>query len=71
MLVILWALKKSEYELKGRRLRLKTNHKAPLEIRNNNLYNNYIINRYIEARQELDFESVYIEGKNGNGGLFE
>ncbi|KRH92804.1 LTR retrotransposon [Pseudoloma neurophilia] len=63
MLAIYWALKKFEYELRGRKFKLETDHKALIEIRKEPQFNNNRINRWIELIQEFDFEIVYVKGE--------
>lgn len=48
MYAIFWAVKKLEYELGGRRFKIKTDHKSLSEIRNKPDFNNATINRWIE-----------------------
>ena len=64
MLAVIWAIKKFEYELRGRRFILETDHKALMEIRQKAVFNNNRINRWIEKIQEFDFEVNYIKGKD-------
>ncbi|KRH92398.1 putative LTR retrotransposon [Pseudoloma neurophilia] len=63
MLAIYWGLKRFEYELRGRKFKLETDHKALLEIRKKPQFNNNRINRWIELIQEFDFSVVYVEGE--------
>ncbi|KRH93669.1 krab-a domain-containing protein [Pseudoloma neurophilia] len=63
MLAIYWALKKFEYELRGRKFKLETDHKALIEIHKKPQFNNNRINRWIELIQEFDFEIVHIKGE--------
>lgn len=63
-------IKKFEFELRDRRLRLEMNHKVLFKMSSTHLYNNRI-NGWIDFKQRLDTKIVYIEGKNGKGGLFE
>lgn len=60
---IFWAVKKFEYELKGRKFKIETDHKSLSEIRNKPDFNNARINRWVEKIQEFDFEIKYIPGE--------
>lgn len=57
-------VKKFEYELKGRKIEIMTDHKALEEIRNKPSFNNNRINRMIEKIQEFDFTIQYVKGEN-------
>lgn len=59
MLGIYWGIKKFEYELRGRRFKLITDHKALENIRTKPNFSNNRINRWIELIQEFDFEIEY------------
>jgi hypothetical protein len=61
MYAVFWGIKKFEYELRGRRFRVETDHKALIEIRNKPAFNNNRINRWIEKIQEFDFSIEYRE----------
>ncbi|KRH93739.1 krab-a domain-containing protein, partial [Pseudoloma neurophilia] len=63
MLDIYFGLKRFEYELRGRKFKLETDHKALLEIRKKPQFNNNRINRWIKLIQEFDFSVVYVEGE--------
>lgn len=63
MFFIFNALKKYEYELRGRWLKLESDYKTVVEIRIKPPFNNNRINRLIEFIKEFDFEIVYIEGE--------
>ncbi|KRH94493.1 krab-a domain-containing protein [Pseudoloma neurophilia] len=62
MFAIYWALKNFEYELRGCKFKLETDHKALIEMRKRPQFNNNRINRGIELIQEFDFEIVYVKG---------
>lgn len=64
MLAIFWGVKKFEYELRGRRFKLVTDHKALENIRSNPNFNNNRINRWVEKIQEFDFEIEYQKPEN-------
>ena len=64
MLAVFWGVKKFEYELKGRRFEIMTDHKALEEIRSKPCFNNNRINRWIEKIQEFDFRIEYVKGEN-------
>ena len=59
MYAVFWAVKKFEYELRGRKFRIETDHKALIEIRNKPDFKNNRINRWIEKIQEFDFTIEY------------
>lgn len=59
MYAVFWGIKKFEYELRGRKFRIKTDHKALAEIRNKPDFKNARINRWVEKIQEFDFEIEY------------
>lgn len=63
MFAVFWAIKKFEYELRGRRFKLITDHKALEEIRRKPSFNNDRINRWIEKIQEFDFVVEYNRGE--------
>ena len=52
--------KKIEYELRGRRFKIETDHKALAEIRNKPDFNNARVNRWAEKIQESGFEVSYM-----------
>lgn len=62
MYAVFWGVKKFEYELRGRKFKIETDHKALAEIRKKSDFNNARINRWIEKIQEFDFEIRYIPG---------
>lgn len=64
MLAIFWGVKKFEYDLRGRRFKLITDHKALEQIRNKPDYANNRINRWIERIQEFDFSVEYQSPEN-------
>jgi len=64
MYAVFWAIKKLEYELRGRKFTLVTDHKALTEIRKKDYFNNNRVNRWIELIQEFDFEVKYEKGEN-------
>ncbi|WUR04686.1 endonuclease [Vairimorpha necatrix] len=55
MYAVFWGIKKFEYELRGRKFKIETDHKALSEIRNKANFNNDRINRWIEKIQDFDF----------------
>lgn len=59
MLAVYWGIKKFEYELRGRKFLLITDHKALEYIREKPNYENNRINRWIEKIQEFDFNVEY------------
>ena len=59
MLAIYWGIRKFEYELRGRRFKLVTDHKALENIRTKPNFNNNRINRWVEQIQEFDFTIEY------------
>lgn len=63
MLAIKWGIRKFEYELRGRKFTLETDHKALEEIRNKPNFDNNRINRWIEQIQEFDFDVRYVKGE--------
>ncbi|KAI5151978.1 hypothetical protein ENBRE01_2475 [Enteropsectra breve] len=63
MYAVFWGIKKFEYELRGRRFKLITDHKALEEIRRKAEFNNSRVNRWIEIIQEFDFEVHYNKGE--------
>ncbi|KAF9752783.1 Transposon Tf2-6 polyprotein, partial [Nosema granulosis] len=63
MLAVVWGIEKFEYELRGRRFELMTDHKALEEIRNKPYFNNNRVNRWIERIQEYDFSVQYVKGE--------
>ena len=63
MLAVYWGVKKFEYELRGRKFILVSDHKALQEIRKKAYFNNSRINRWIELIQEFDFEIQYNKGE--------
>ena len=52
--------KKIEHELRGRRFKIETDHKALAEIRNKPDFNNARVNRWAEKIQEFGFEIGYM-----------
>lgn len=63
MLAVFWAVKKFEYELRGRKFQLVSDHKALEEIRSKAEFNNARVNRWIDQIQEFDFEIKYNKGE--------
>lgn len=63
MLAVVWALQKYEYELKGRKFILQTDHKALERIREKGVFENARVNRWIEKIQQYDFVVEYIKGE--------
>ncbi|KAF9752815.1 Transposon Tf2-9 polyprotein, partial [Nosema granulosis] len=63
MLAVVWGIEKFEYELRGRRFELMTDHRALEEIRNKPYFNNNRVNRWIERIQEYDFRVQYVKGE--------
>lgn len=63
MYAIVWATTKFEFELKGRRFKVETDHKALEQIRTKPSFSNNRINRWIERLQEFDFSIEYKKGK--------
>ena len=61
MLPVLWEINKLEYEPRGRKFILETDHKALKEIRRKTNFNNNRINRWIGKIQEYDFGVLYIK----------
>lgn len=59
MLAVYWGIKKFEYELRGRKFHLITDHKVLENIRDNQNFKNNRINRWIDAIQEFDFTIEY------------
>lgn len=62
MLAVFWAIKKSEYELRGRNFKLITDHRAEEFIRRRPEFENNRVNRWIEKIQEYDFTIEYSKG---------
>lgn len=62
MYAVFWAIKKFEYELRGRRLILATDHKELEEIKRKWQFNNSRVNRWADLIQEFDFEIQYKKG---------
>ncbi len=63
MYAVFWGIKKFEYELRGRKFRLVTDHKALEEIRRKPYFSNNRINRWVEKIQEFDFTAEYQKGE--------
>lgn len=63
MYVVVFGMKKFEYELRGRRFVLETDHKALEEIRNKPNFSNARINRWIETIQEFILQYVMSKEK--------
>ncbi|WUR02937.1 reverse transcriptase [Vairimorpha necatrix] len=59
MYAVFWGIKRFEYELRGRKFKIETDHKALNEIRKKPCFNNNRINRRIEKIQEFDFTIAY------------
>lgn len=64
MLAVFWGIKKFDYDLRGRRFKVITDHKALENIRNKPNFNNNRINRWIEHIQEYDFIIEYQKPEN-------
>lgn len=60
MLAVYWGVKKFEYELRGRKFTILSDHKALEEIRKKAEFKNNRINRWIENIQEFDFDIKYV-----------
>ncbi|KAF9756160.1 Retrovirus-related Pol polyprotein from transposon 17.6, partial [Nosema granulosis] len=56
-------VEKFEYELRGRKFELLTDHKALEDIRKKPYFNNNRVNRWIERIQDDDFSVQYIKGE--------
>jgi hypothetical protein len=56
---VFWGVKKFEYELRGRRFKIETDHKALAEIRKKLDFKNARINRWVGKIQEFYFEITY------------
>lgn len=63
MYAVFWGIKKFEYELRGRKSKLITDHKALEEIRRKLSFSNNRISRWAEKIQEFDFEIEYNKGE--------
>ncbi|KAF9760692.1 Retrovirus-related Pol polyprotein from transposon 17.6 [Nosema granulosis] len=63
MYAVFWAVKIFEYELRDRRFKVETDHKALIEIRRKTDFNNSRINRWIEKKQEFNFSIEYRKGE--------
>lgn len=63
MLAIFWGIKKFEYDLRGRKFHIITDHKALELIRTKPNFENNRINRWIEKIQEFDFTIEYQKGE--------
>ncbi|EQB62284.1 krab-a domain-containing protein [Vairimorpha apis BRL 01] len=59
MYAVFWGVKKFEYELRGRKFKIETDHKALGEIRNKPDFKNARITRWAEKIKEFDFEINY------------
>lgn len=64
MLAVFCGIKKFEYELRGRKFVLETDHKALERIKEKIYFDNNRINRWVEKIMEFDFEIRYIKGVN-------
>lgn len=63
MLAVVWGIEKFEYELRGRKFHLITDHKALEFIRSKAVFENDRVNRWIERIQEYDFTIEYNKGE--------
>jgi hypothetical protein len=63
MLVVIWGIKRFDYELGGKRFHLITDHKALEEIRTKERFGNGRVCRWIERIQEYDFSVEYRKGE--------
>src|SRR5699024_101473 len=59
---VYWGVKTFEYELRGRRFKVITDHKALLAIREKPYFDNDKVNRWVRKIQEFDFVIEYNEG---------
>lgn len=64
MYAAFWGIKKFEYELKGRKFVLETDHKALERLRDKPYFDNNRINRWSEKIMEFDFEVRYVKGES-------
>lgn len=64
MLAVFWGIKKFDYDLRGRKFKLITDHKALENIREKPYFENNRINRWIEKIQEYDFSIEYQKPDN-------
>ena len=60
---IFWVIKKFEYELRGRKFKIKTDHKALVKFRNKPDIENNRNNRWIVKIQEFNFTIEYRKPK--------
>lgn len=63
MYAVYYGMMRFEYELRGRKFVLETDHKALEEIRNKPFFGNNRINNWIEKIMDFDFEVRYIKGE--------
>lgn len=63
MLGALWTIRKFKYELKERKFKSQTDHKALIEMGSNLKFKNVKITRWVEKVQEYDFTVEYIQGE--------
>jgi hypothetical protein len=59
---IIWRIKRFDYELRGRRFHLLTDHKAAEETRTKERFGNDRVCKWIEKIQEYDFSVRYRKG---------
>lgn len=64
ILAVLFRVEKFEYELKGKRFTIETDHKVIEVIRNKVDFGNDRMKRWIEKNGEIDFEVKYTKGEN-------
>lgn len=62
MFAVVWAIKKFELYLKGRRFKIITDHKASIWLKDKDDFGNKRIQRWMEALQEFDFVIEYKPG---------
>ena len=63
MLGVFWGVKKFDYELRGRKFTIETDHKALERIREKPNFDNVKVNRMVEHLMEYDFDIKYIKGE--------
>ena len=63
MFAIKFGIQKFEYELRGRKFHIKTDHKCLQEIVNKNEFKNAKINRWLDEIQQHDFTISYKKGE--------
>lgn len=62
MYAVFWGIKRFEYELRGRKFILETDHKALEKLKEKPYFENNRINRWSEKIMEFDFEIRYVKG---------